>query len=211
MSDVIITLDGLSGSGKSTQSAMLLHLSFDVGSVYASNLDNVFGVFRHLLRAIVDLSSRRNAFNTFVCNASLLRSLYLGNNGLGEYPVLVLEDCFFSFLYDYYFYSDLDLDDMFPVLDIFNSIMGFDDIIVPDVSFYLMVDQSESRRRMFTRDCGFIGGDLIFSDVTYDSKSDEFYDWLNDNISYLYIIDGMQSEEDVHLSIVDVLKSKGII
>ena len=201
----IITFDGYSGSGKTTQSVKVSEmLGFPMVNIkdYVWNVDDFFVENGH---------RRLTGWEGALRDAAILhvmRRQWLKNEGV------VVEDRWFKMLADLQYDYEEDLDE---AIDLYRKILRFTGGVEPCVSFYLDVSYVESRCRATYRNHGIQmtteEKKKLHSShfIDYHTKFRQFWKWLGEKVSYLHIINGEQPEEAVTAEIIQILCDNGII
>ena len=176
---MIITMDGLSGAGKSYQAEILSkHLDIEVINFYEKKIE--YGV---------NLSSVSNLCYHLIWLEELSKQ------------DLILDDppFFSSSLFALFEEDELALIDAF--LELLNASK-----LKPTVSLCLKIDLAHAGARRTKRDLGIT---MLPDQLDWKrEKSDEwfrFYDYLDSRLDYFHIIDGAQTPEKVTADILEKL------
>ena len=199
---MIITFDGHSGSGKTTQSIKVArHLGLECVSFWT-------------LQEIVDMYLLQVAGTPSKGIASVLRNLMAirgmqdGHKGWNQHKGYVFENGFFSILSGFYNSGEKDL-----MLDLFLKALRLCNGQEPVLSFLLKTTYVESMYRVYRRQGrgSFLKERQDIDEYAKrDDKWSKFWEWLDSQLPYLYIIDGMQPEESVTADIMQILRKKEI-
>ena len=204
---MIITFDGHSGAGKTTQAnkiAALLNLKY----VVLTPLRKIISEFyvEAVERFPWDLS-----FDNVLRNLSTFRGMQQGRRGWNK--GFVLDDDFFKVLVEFH-----GSQEKVEILNLFRKALVIDNGREPDASFYLHVDSAERETRRIYRDQKDSPNIYHIDEIKISNTSTpqehehfKFWEWLASEVPYLHIIDGTQDEETVTSDIVTILGEKGIL
>ena len=203
---MIITFDGLPGSGKTTYSEKVAKM-LDLPVV--SNF-----IPRRVLFDFFEISAggikRKLDFWEILLELLIFHRMRVGSN---SYPDdFVLDDGLFSVLFHYREHKDFD-----NILDFFLQSFRLSSVPPPDFSFYLYVKSEwrEERKiyRTLKKDKFVVKKlDLGATDTLSDLDDEwvEFWQNMERRIPNFYTVDGMQPEESVMADIVSILEKGGI-
>ena len=195
---MFLTIDGLSGAGKTVQASKiakrfeLKHVSIDM--------------FIDLLRNIEFLATEAHHDNTFT---AVLRNLMFIRLMRGQWGNdFVLADNFFRTIGSFW----RNRAEMERVLDFFREGLLIERGKEPDASFYLHVDARHRELRRLYRDEKQLNTYKLENvSITTEHNSDdlrslEFNQWLAERLPYFHIIDGSQPEEKVTADIIGIVE-----
>ena len=194
----IITFDGRSGAGKSTQMGLLLeHYSgLNIGQI-EGKLWTMFELTRLLFNS-GDFEHLSDDM-TEMLRVGMLYRMIVSSEKKHGYDILILEDFFGAHF-----------------LRFTNDVRFFREMLTvksgrePAASFYIDVPHNERHRRRFHRaakhDNGIMSTDVDTS-VILDSDRRTTEEWvaLSEQIPYLHIIDGTQSIDAVFEEIISII------
>ena len=190
----MITFDGHSGAGKSTQSRKIASL-LGVDVVLNESLKIMV---RNYFRAIYD--GYQNHIGPIALEASIIRSM-------GTSKHFIIEDHCFGCLHGVWESDNFD-----DVLDLFVKILTINNGREPLASFYLDVPLDFSYARIINRKRSGDGLSPTEQPKPVYSNSDieylKFWEYLSSKLPYLYIIGGTQDEDTVTDEIVSILQKK---
>ena len=194
----IITFDGLSGAGKSTQTKRLVeHYSgLNVGQI-----EGKFWTMFELTRLLFNSGDFEHLSDdmTELLQAGILYRMMVSNGKKHRYDILILEELIGSHF-----------------LRFTNNIRFFREMLTvksgvePAASFYIDVPLNELYRRRFHRAAkhykGTISIDVDTSVIpNEDRRITEKWVALSEQIPYLHIIDGTQSIDAVFEEIISII------
>ena len=194
----IITLDGRSGAGKSTQTALLLeHYSgLNIGQI-----EGKFWTMFDLTRLLFNLAEFEYLSDdmTELLRTGILYRMIVSNGKKHGYDRLIIEEFFGAHF-----------------LRFANNIRFFRDMLTahsgiePAASFYIDVPHNERYTRTFYRDSGHDDETISINlDTSVISNEDRYTTekWvaLSEQIPYLHIIDGTQSVDAVSKEIISII------
>ena len=200
---MIITIDGLSGAGKTTQAHNLSQL---LGIPHVST-DSPSLIMREVCWAYTHNHGDHH-FVSLLRNLLLFRFMQEGDRGWGQ--DFICADNFFRMLTRFYRKPERD-----EYLSFFRRCLTMDAGQEPVASFYLHVLASERELRRIYREQQkyntFKFEDLKISTAHNSDDADfrEFFQWLQERVPYIHIIDGAQPEEKVTADMMKILKDKG--
>ena len=204
---MIITIDGYSGSGKSTQAEKISE-ALEIPLVSPAPAP-VVACLTTLRTTCLDFQGERmvDIFDA-LCMYRLLISKYSGN--------VVIEECLFY----PFFHFDQSFEHRTPLLDgiiswfLKSMIIGTDlkqylgAGQYPIASFYLFTTRETSRIRRFKRE--YRGGEINIDHSEGDYQEDSrfrFWKELECKVPFLHVINGMQTEAEVTADIMAILES----
>lgn len=194
----IITIDGRSGAGKSTQTARLLeHYS----GLNIEQIEGKFWTMFELTRLLFKSSDFEHLSDdtTELLRAGILYRMMVSNGKKHGYDILIIEEFFGAHF-----------------LRFTSNIRFFRDMLTirsgrePVASFYIDVPNNERHRRTFYRDTNddkaTISIDIDTSVISdEDRHNTEKWVALSEQIPYLHIIDGTQSIDAVSKKIISIV------
>lgn len=198
---MIITIDGHSGAGKTTQArALSERLAIPMVSINSefALLKNVFVLAKRF--------SKLSSFTTVLSAVTTIRAM---REKWGR--DFILADHFFRMLIPAWKNGVID-----EVLDVFRGVLTCWGGEEPIASFYLHMDETEREQRRFYRDAEAMNAyELNEIDISIKSDKDQIFldmcEYLTPKVPYLYIINGSQDREKVTADILEVLGETGVL
>ena len=195
---LLITFDGLSGSGKTTQARKLAKL-LDL-RVYNPFADQNF--MHHFFYTMTRSYEISNLVLGNIALFNIKTQQFLRENRKGY----IVEERFFTLL------AELDSNELPMALDIFRKGLKLGGLYEPSASFYIHVPPSISTIRVFNRVRKRHGLETVkFEDIQEQSEIGDAWKWLESNLPYFHIINGLQDEDSVTQDIMTILQKEGII
>ena len=183
---MIITIDGRSGAGKTTQSEIIgKHLNlpvcnFSLATRVITDVHNVY------------IAQNKSGINPF------LPALFEYQTTSQRYKRTVIEECLF---YPFFYYDTIVGFNDWELVDWYFETIGVQGGIYPTASFYLHVDESFAISSRINRKFNISTNNLKPNTIQLD-----FWENLAERVPFLHIINGMQSKENVTADILNILK-----
>ena len=198
---MIITIDGFSGAGKTTQArALSERLAIPMVSI-----DAEFA----LLKSVFLLARRFSKLSSFTTVLSAVTTIRAMREKWGR--DFILADHFFRMLTPAWQNGVID-----EVLDVFRSVLTCWGGEEPIASFYLHMDGNEREKRRFYREAESRNAyELNEIDISIKNDIDQIFldmcEYLTPKVPYLHIINGNQDRKKVTADILEVLGEKGVL
>ena len=193
---ILITFDGVCGSGKTTQMQRLEDYLLESGKhdVFIPERD---AYFQNIRKSLSRFHKVRDSLSFGFVNrfTDVLDSLSVIKAQQNDCKLWKDKDIVLS---DWYWNSIIQFGRDKNVLDAFQDLAKANNGYLPFMSFILRCSEPECRKRI--RERSTTPHLEIFS---YDeSNYNESIEWLSSELGFVFIIDGMQSEDDVHQDII---------
>ena len=191
----MITFDGYCGAGKSYQSSKISNILKIPRFSFVDALEGPF-------RKFVCPSDYGDAMvSIFFRDLATIQAQAGGNKGWRDTPLFTV-DTFFNSIFRLAVVRGLDLTD---ALDIFRQGICLNGGREPVASFYLKVPVEIAERQIVER---MFGDSLQVEnpDILKEDKMLSFYQWLEQELPYFYIVDGFQSKEAVTNDILEIME-----
>ena len=197
----MITFDGISGAGKSTQSNKLGKLL----NIPVCTMVPIQNITNEYYRMVVGTHPR--GFSYILRDLSIIRTMQLKPHGWKRNIVV---DNFFRSLADFRESKDIEA-----AIDVFRKSLYIAGGIEPVASFYLDVPRVKCSERLIRRNnpslIDFSKAKNPDAERDWDISFQAFWQNLASKLPYLHIIDGTQAEEVVTAEILDILLGESII
>ena len=198
----MITFDGHSGAGKTTQAGKIAKL---LGSQTCSlfPMQTIANLFYHAA-----VGARPSSFSCMLRDVEIIRAMQHGPRGWGQQGEhFVIANGFFYSLSPFRYSDELDL-----MLDLFRKALYLDGGKEPAASFFLNVSHAECASRLIYRNNDGVEELKISGKQNIrDEEQIKFWEYLASKLPYLHIINGAQEKEVVTHDIVEILYQEGII
>ena len=206
----LITFDGYSGAGKSTQIKMLSSYLKEQGSSVI-----ITGRSGHDKQRRVLADSLVESQFPFVSKSQhyvlrLLGQLIAIKSSQGDTTRPEKSGIFVVEWFWHLFLANPKDDQLLSAFRYFlNSFSGYE----PDVSFYLDVSYAEIARRLVGRIHEHYLTDFVETQVHRDKDLiyKEGVEWISSRLPYFYVIDGIETEDAISNEIISILKTRGIL
>ena len=204
---MIITFDGHSGAGKTTQASKIASL-LNLKRVVLTSLIRITSEF---YVGAVERFPWELSFDNVLRNLSIFRGMQQGQRGWNK--GFVLDDDFFKVLVEFRRSKEKA-----EILNLFRKALVIENGREPDASFYLHVDSAERQTRRIYRDQKdspniYHVDEIKISNTAAPQEHEHFnfWEWLASEVPYLHIIDGTQDEETVTSDIVTILGERRLL
>lgn len=202
-----ITIDGLSGAGKSEQAEHICkQLDWDLRSI-----DDQKGFGEYIWKASFgDCEDHR--ISKLIYDLALTRAHI--EYALDAERSFILVDSFYRLLWHFHRENKSSPTrfgvNLLELIELWQSCLSLCRGALPDASFYLHVPAIERHLRQINRDEGFGLFEVKHLELTTERNTDEdtfyaMFEWLGQHIPNIYIIDGAQPIDDVTATILKVI------
>ena len=204
----VITFDGRSGAGKSTQSNLLVkHFS----ELHVEKIGHIFWRMKYLTDELFDLAGFDYSYidgMPEMLRVGMLYRMMLSYGKRHERDILIIDDFFLKSLRENV--NPLYLDEK---IRFFRDMLTVQSGIEPVASFFIDVSVNECNTRTFYRDSHFNNETISINlDTSVVSEEDNYTTekWLalSERIPYLHIIDGTQSIDAVSKEIISIIEGE---
>ena len=197
----MITFDGYSGAGKTTQGYKIAELL----GVQSCTLSPMQTITDHYYKAAV--GAKPSGFSRILRDVGIIRAMQQGTRCWGQGGGhFVIANGFFCNLLPFRNSDRLDL-----ILDLFRKALYLEGGKEPDASFFLNVSYAECASRVIYRNIDGVEEVKIAGKGSEGDESIKFWEYLASQLPYLHIINGAQEKEAVTRDIVGILRQEGII